>query len=137
MTTYKQFLDTLPNLTEHEKTGILKRMYWWIKEQPLVIYNTKYKHKPKAKAKHIRIKTSKLHSKVHIDIFNEYWWEISCCQRCWWIDWWLQIHHVNKKHNDNHPLNLIKLCLICHTLAHKWDRIHRLMVKRLNLILSK
>ena len=68
-------------------------------------------------------------------VFKEYYWDINYCQKCW-DKFELQIHHIDKNHNNNNPLNLIKLCLHCHTEAHKWDKVYNLMYKRLQFLLS-
>jgi hypothetical protein len=44
------------------------------------------------------------------------------CQKCL-SDFYLQIHHIDKNHDNNNYLNIIKLCLHCHTDCHKWDNI--------------
>lgn len=67
-------------------------------------------------------------------IFKEYYWDIKECQKCK-SNFHLQIHHIDKNWLNNEPHNLIKLCLICHTNAHKWDVVYRIMIKRLNFIL--
>lgn len=98
----------------------------------------KESRKSQGQHKKVYIKTmvnKKNSSNRHVKMFNTYRWIVNYCQRCWWVEWWLQIHHINKKHYDNHPLNLIKLCLVCHTKAHKWDNIYKLMNARLSFLL--
>ena len=80
---------------------------------------------------------SKTHNKEYIDIFKDFWWDVNVCQKCWNIKWWLQIHHIDKNHNNNHPFNLIKLCLVCHCKEHKWEPVYKLMKSRLDFILNK
>lgn len=75
--------------------------------------------------------------KKHIGVFKEFWWNVVECQKCGGTKWGLQVHHINKKAKDNHPFNLIKLCLVCHCKAHKWDMIYHLMKSRLDFVLNK
>lgn len=97
--------------------------------------------KKKISNRHIKYLARKrqdsMNRKNYIRIFNEYWWNIEYCQKCWNNDWNLQIHHINKNHYDNYPLNLIKLCLRCHCEAHKWDKVYKIMCKRLSFINNK
>ena len=72
---------------------------------------------------------TKWNRKKYVDMFNACWWDVNCCQKCG-SNFHPQIHHINKNHYDNHPLNLVMLCLKCHTMAHKWDRVYKLMKSR-------
>lgn len=71
-------------------------------------------------------------SDEHRKVFKQYYWNICFCQKCGRKDLfaYLQIHHIDKNYRNNTALNLVKLCLRCHTLAHKWDNIYPLMKKR-------
>ena len=69
-------------------------------------------------------------SYVYHRIFEKYYWDMKQCMICWSSDR-LQIHHKDKNHKNNDISNLIMLCYRCHCVAHEWDRIHRMMIKKL------
>ena len=79
------------------------------------------------------VKTKKEYLKdsyIYHRIFEKHYGCIKYCMRCWSLDR-LQIHHKDKNHKNNDVSNLIKLCYKCHCLAHKWDRVYRLMIKKI------
>ena len=66
--------------------------------------------------------------KINTKNFIDYYWIVTKCMICWSEDR-LQIHHKDKNHNNQDPLNLIKLCYKCHCEAHKGDLVYKYMIK--------
>ena len=96
---------------------------WYIPPKPK---KTKKKKVAKVKTK----QTKKRDSYVYHGVFEKHYWEMKQCMICWSSDR-LQIHHKDKNHKNNEISNLIMLCYKCHCAAHEWDRIHRMMIKKL------
>jgi len=165
--TYVKFLKTLPWMTNEIVCEIMGKLKWVVykqkesvetinkrlsngklKKHKEVKKKIRTKVKPMKKEKYIKderttrtkTKSNKKYNhsdNSHIKIFDDFWWDVKECQKCWWTMGWLQIHHIDKIHKDNHPFNLIKLCLVCHCKVHKGDKVYNLMKSRLNFILNK
>lgn len=134
---YRKFLESIPNITRKEIDVIMTRLNGKKKPKKRNKKTARKSVKKKEVKKTIKIKRKKpAYDRTHINLFNEYRWDIKECQKCG-NNLCLQIHHINKDHKDNHPLNLIKLCLPCHCEAHKGDSIYWLMISRLNFIQNK
>jgi hypothetical protein len=78
------------------------------------------------KTKNVKCRDSYIYHKI----FDDYYWTINYCMICWSTKG-LQIHHKDKNHKNNDISNLIKLCYRCHCMSHKWDKVYRLMIKKL------
>lgn len=96
-----------------------------IKDYPILqekVENTKFKKKQTSKS--LKAKRTAIYKKN----FLEYYWIVTKCMICWSEDR-LQIHHKDKNHDNQDPLNLIKLCYKCHCEAHKWDPVYKYMIR--------
>ncbi len=52
-------------------------------------------------------------------IYMEYYPDQDCCELCGATQCsYMQIHHIDGCAENNHPLNLMKLCNICHDDIH-------------------
>lgn len=129
------------------KAAYLKRIKkditecWYIKNDTINIITWYIPPKPKKEKKNTKKRKPLVNSKktkntwcwdsnIYHKIFDEYYWSINHCMICWSTKR-LQIHHKDKDHKNNDISNLIKLCYGCHCMAHKWDRVYKLMVKKL------
>lgn len=111
--------------------------YWFIRNETVNTITWYIPQKPKKKKKKIIRKISWWTKKEYLydsyiyhRIFRKYYWDINYCMICWSSDR-LQIHHKDKNHKNNDISNLIKLCYKCHCSAHKWDKVYKLMIKKL------
>lgn len=113
--------------------------YWFIRNETvnsIIWYAPPKPKKQIIKKKKVKAKIQQTKSKWYKDsyvyhrIFEKCYWNIKYCMKCWSTDR-LQIHHKDKNHKNNDISNLIKLCYKCHCLAHKWDKVYRLMIKKL------
>lgn len=98
---------------------------WYIPTKP------KKRKKKVVKIKKEQIKKHHRDSYIYHRIFERHYWDIKYCMICWSSDK-LQIHHKDKNHKNNDISNLIMLCYKCHCIAHKWDRVYKLMIKNAN-----
>ena len=104
------------------------KIIWYIPPKPKKQIRKK-KNVVKKKNKQTKRKWCK-DSHVYHKIFMDHYWEIKYCMLCWSSER-LQIHHKDKNHKNNDISNLIMLCYKCHCLAHKWDGVYKLMIKKL------
>lgn len=107
-----------------ERMTLVSRNYRWERKVP----ETWLWKKKTSKRKH--------RDNAHIKIFNKFRWIVNWCQKCSWYTWWIHIHHIDKNHKNNHPFNLIKLCLECHCKEHQWDAVYALMINKLNFAIK-
>lgn len=134
MSSYTDYLDSIEDMTVEKRQVILDKLSWNSNLKPLPKY-TKYNIPRKVKEKPPKVVKERVKPKdtryEHKKTFQKLRWDVKVCQRCWGTEWGLQIHHLNKKHIDNYPLNLIKLCLKCHCEAHKGDKVYKFMKSNL------
>ena len=126
-TTYLQKIQN--DLTEYWSitNDTVNRIIWFT---PQKLKKTIRKKKKVVKIKNKQPKRKYIKdSHIYHKIFDDYYWDIKHCMICWSTER-LQIHHKDKNHKNNDISNLIKVCFKCHCLAHKWDRVYKLMIRQ-------